>query len=165
MLSLQISSYTPGGQTLCSVNSEHVTDRQSAQNTISISSLSVVHKQKCQFAWHIKVCLRVAECLSVSPRVCLETGSGWHTQEVWIPCPWLMQLMWQQPAINVSLARFNSDQHSSSSDAVQTKYPHVASQNVSKTSKFMTDYWPLYSVSSPEGFPNEAHKSGWMGVV
>lgn len=26
-------------------------------------------------------------------------------------------------------------------------------------------YWPLYSVSSPEGFHSEAHKSGWMGVV
>lgn len=39
----------------------------------------------------------------------------------------------QQPAMNVSGAQFNSDQHGSSVDATLTNYLHVELDNVSKT--------------------------------
>lgn len=47
-----------------------------AQNTISISSLSLLYMRKCQFALRVMARRRAEEHLSVSLRICLKTGSA-----------------------------------------------------------------------------------------
>lgn len=82
----------------CPVASWHVRGRQGRRNTISVSLLSLPsHAGRGSgrlLAWCVTINRRRRRRphSSVSPCLCLKTGSGWHVGEVRVCCMWLMQI-------------------------------------------------------------------------